>query len=139
MSKAAKFGQPPCNRPDQKARFSGAVERNPFGQSRQACDSQRGTMACVRAGGGEGDPVMALEGPRRERIVAAAFAVGDSNFPLRIGFPLFVSNVVHWLAGRRSGTEDLWKAGQTFIPAKDEKISQSPSAKQSPKGSRDNT
>ena len=75
----------------------------------------------------EGDPmVMALEGPRRERIVAAAFAVGDSNFPLRIGFPLFVSNVVHWLAGRRSGTEDVWKAGQTFIPAKDEKISQQP-------------
>ena len=65
--------------------------------------------------------------------MAAAFAVGDSNFPLRIGFPLFVSNVVHWLAGRRSGTEDLWKAGQTFIPAKDEKISQEPIRQAEPK------
>ena len=75
----------------------------------------------------EGDPmVVALEGPRRERIVAAAFTVGSSNFPLRVGFPLFVSNVVHWLAGRRSEREDLWKAGQTFIPAKNEQISQEP-------------
>jgi hypothetical protein len=74
-----------------------------------------------------GDPiVMALESPREGRIVAAAFAVGDSNFPLRVGFPLFVSNVIHWLAGRRSEAESARKAGQTFIPAGEEKISREP-------------
>jgi hypothetical protein len=73
------------------------------------------------------DPmVVALEGSRGVRVVAAAFAVGDSNFPLRVGFPLFVSNVIHWLAGRDTTEKEQWKAGKTFIPAKDEKISQQP-------------
>jgi Ca-activated chloride channel homolog len=69
---------------------------------------------------------MALEGPQGVRLVAAAFAVADSNFPLRVGFPLFVSNVVHWLAGRRSETEAKLKAGQTFIPLGGERISPNP-------------
>jgi Ca-activated chloride channel homolog len=74
-----------------------------------------------------GEPmVAALEGPRNVRVVAAAFAVSDSNFPLRVGFPLFVSNVVHWLAGRRSEAEGTWKAGQSFIPAGGERVSQDP-------------
>ena len=74
-----------------------------------------------------GEPmVVALEGPRGARAVAAAFGVGDSNFPLRVGFPFFVSNVVHWLTGRSSEEERVWKAGQTFIPARDEKISRNP-------------
>jgi hypothetical protein len=74
-----------------------------------------------------GEPmVMALEGPQGVRLVAAAFAVADSNFPLRVGFPLFVSNVVHWLAGRRSETEAKLKAGQTFIPLGGERISPNP-------------
>jgi hypothetical protein len=77
-----------------------------------------------------GEPiVLALEGPRGARAVAAAFAVGDSNFPLRAGFPLFVSNVIHWLAGRSSGEEVAWKAGQTFVPANGEMISRSPEEK----------
>jgi Ca-activated chloride channel homolog len=74
-----------------------------------------------------GEPmVVALEGPHGARAVAAAFAVGDSNFPLRVGFPLLVSNVVHWLAGRSLEEEGMWKAGQTFIPARGEKISRNP-------------
>ena len=50
----------------------------------------------------------------------AAFSVADSNFPLRVGFPLFVSNVVHWLAGRRTENEAELRAGETFIPVGDE-------------------
>jgi hypothetical protein len=74
-----------------------------------------------------GDPmVMALEGPRGVRVVAAAFAAADSNFPLRVGFPLFVSNVVHWLAARRPEIEMKLKAGQTYIPIGGERISPDP-------------
>jgi hypothetical protein len=74
-----------------------------------------------------GEPiVMALEDVRGVRIVAAAFAVQDSNFPLRVGFPLFVSNVIHWLAGRRLDTEVKLKAGQTFIPVGGQRISRDP-------------
>ena len=59
-----------------------------------------------------GEPmVVALEGPQGARVVVAAFAVGDSNFPLRVGFPLFVSNVVHWLAGRRTENEGRTESG----------------------------
>jgi hypothetical protein len=48
--------------------------------------------------------------------------VADSNFPLRVGFPLFVSNVVHWLAEGRSPSEPILKAGATFFPKDGEEI-----------------
>jgi Ca-activated chloride channel homolog len=74
-----------------------------------------------------GEPmVMALEGPEGARTVAVAFAVADSNFPLRVGFPLFVSNVVHWLAERRSRSETILKAGGTFFPKDGEEIRKDP-------------
>jgi hypothetical protein len=74
-----------------------------------------------------GEPMIAaLESPQGTRVVVAAFAVADSNFPLRVGFPLFVSNVVHWLAGRRTESEAERKAGETFIPVKGESISRDP-------------
>ncbi|HET9524500.1 MAG TPA: VWA domain-containing protein [Terrimicrobiaceae bacterium] len=74
-----------------------------------------------------GEPMIAaLEGPQGARVAVAAFAVEDSNFPLRVGFPLFVSNVVHWLAGRRAENETELRAGETFIPVGDESISRDP-------------
>ena len=74
-----------------------------------------------------GEPMIAaLEGPQGARVAVAAFAVEDSNFPLRVGFPLFVSNVVHWLAGRRAENETELRAGETFIPVGDENISRDP-------------
>ena len=74
-----------------------------------------------------GEPmVVALEGPAGARVVVAAFAVADSNFPLRVGFPLFVSNVVHWLAGRLAVEEAALKAGETFFPAQGEKSREGP-------------
>jgi aerotolerance regulator-like protein/VWA domain-containing protein len=70
-----------------------------------------------------GEPmVMALEGSEGARVVAVAFAVADSNFPLRVGFPLFVSNVIHWLAERNSRSETILKAGETFFPKNGEEI-----------------
>jgi hypothetical protein len=78
-----------------------------------------------------GEPmVMALEGPPGARLVAVAFAVADSNFPLRVGFPLFVSNVIHWLAERRSRSEAILKAGGTFFPREGEQIRKDPLSQQ---------
>jgi Ca-activated chloride channel family protein len=83
-----------------------------------------------------GEPmVMTMEGPQGRRAVATAFAVGDSNFPLRVGFPLFVSNVVHWLAGRSPEAESGFKAGQTYVPASGESISRRPVLKEGAEGS----
>ena len=83
-----------------------------------------------------GEPmVMTVEGPQGRRAVATAFAVGDSNFPLRVGFPLFVSNVVHWLAGRSPEAESGFKAGQTYVPASGESISRRPVLKEGAEGS----
>ena len=74
-----------------------------------------------------GEPmVVALEGPAGARLVAVAFTVADSNFPLRVGFPLFVSNVIHWLAERRSRSQATLKAGRTFFPKRGEEIGKHP-------------
>ena len=77
-----------------------------------------------------GEPiVLALEGPRGARAVAAAFAVGDSNFPLRAGFPLFVSNVSIGSPVAAPERRRTWKAGQTFIPARRRKDFKKPGRK----------
>lgn len=74
-----------------------------------------------------GEPmVLALEGPQQSRVVAVAFGVAESTFPLRVGFPLFVSNVIHWLAGRPSLEGAEVKAGKTFLPNEGEEISTEP-------------
>jgi len=74
-----------------------------------------------------GEPlVLALEKPDGTRVVATAFDTGSSNFSLRAGFPLFVSNVVHWLAGRSLAGENEFLAGQTYVPSAGEKISRHP-------------
>jgi Ca-activated chloride channel family protein len=74
-----------------------------------------------------GEPmVLTLEDPQGARVVAVAFGVADSNFPLRVGFPLFVSNVIHWLAERRSRSEATVKAGGTLFPKEGEEIRKDP-------------
>lgn len=70
--------------------------------------------------------LMALETPDHRRVVATAFGVSDSDFPLRVGFPLFISNAVHWLAGRDGGRTDGLSAGQIYVPEEGTKIASSP-------------
>jgi Ca-activated chloride channel homolog len=82
-----------------------------------------------------GEPmVIALEGPEKARVVAVAFSVADSNFPLRVGFPLFVSNAIHWLAEPRSRGEVIFKAGATFFPKDGEQIRKDPLPKEEAAG-----
>jgi len=67
--------------------------------------------------------LMTLERPGGRRIVATAFPLEDSNFPLRAGFPLFVSNTVHWLGGREENPDASRRAGETYFPKAGEQIS----------------
>lgn len=76
-----------------------------------------------------GEPLlMTLEKPGGPRIVAAAFRADSSRFPLRVGFPLFVSNALHWLAGRNADAAFGYSAGQTYLPSEGEKVSGEPQA-----------
>lgn len=73
-----------------------------------------------------GEPMVVALESQKARVVAVAFGVADSNFPLRVGFPLLVSNVIHWLAGRFPPEQAALKAGETFLPAHGEEISKDP-------------
>lgn len=76
--------------------------------------------------GGGAPLVLAVENQAGARHVATAFGVDETMFPLRPGFPIFVSNVVRWLAGRGQTGADSWKAGQSYLPAAGEKIALDP-------------
>ena len=51
----------------------------------------------------------------RQRIIWIGFDVLESNWPLRVSFPIFIANAVEWLnpANARSG-QLLVKAGDPF-------------------------
>jgi Ca-activated chloride channel family protein len=63
---------------------------------------------------GTGGPWIAAQenGPRR--LISVAFDLSDSDWPLRVSFPIFLSNAVDWLtAGARPGaTAPQTQAGQ---------------------------
>ena len=63
------------------------------------------------------DHPLLLTGSRRvdrgeQRVAALAFDVGDSDLPLRIAFPLLMTNALHWLAGETSETTAGMIAGE---------------------------
>ena len=61
-----------------------------------------------------------------QRIAALAFDVSDSDLPLRIAFPLLMSNAVHWLAGETSGRIVSVLAGGNVPLAEGASISMEP-------------
>lgn len=73
-----------------------------------------------------GPALMTLERSGQARVVVAAFGVNSSTFPLRVGFPIFVSNVVHWLAGHSQEPVTSRTAGRVFVPAAGEQFSIKP-------------
>jgi hypothetical protein len=60
-----------------------------------------------------------------QRVAALALDVTDSDLPLRVAFPLLISNTLHWLAGeeaapvlsRRAGETLPLAAGESVLPA----------------------
>ncbi len=75
-----------------------------------------------------GPLVLALESPEGRRVVATAFPVAGSNFPLKAAFPLFISNTVHWLAAGPAALPNL-RAGQVYVPAEGESVANTPGEK----------
>ncbi|MCH8979031.1 MAG: VWA domain-containing protein, partial [Armatimonadetes bacterium] len=73
----------------------------------------------VLAEGVQGPIVVVAEGEKRQ--IYLSFAPLDSDFPLRVGFPIFVANALDYLAGESAGDTLAILAGQQFqIPADSE-------------------
>jgi hypothetical protein len=60
------------------------------------------------------------------RIAALALDIGDSDLPLRVAFPLLVSNTLHWLAGEESAPVLGRRAGETLPLAAGESVRAEP-------------
>ena len=61
-----------------------------------------------------------------QRVAALAFDVAESDLPLRVAFPLLISNTVHWLAGDEPEALPAVIAGQTTNLPDGAKVSAEP-------------
>jgi Aerotolerance regulator N-terminal/von Willebrand factor type A domain len=64
-------------------------------------------------------------GPAR-RVAALAMDITDSDLPLRVAFPLMMSNIINWLAGEQAADIPGALAGATIPLAANESISVHP-------------
>jgi hypothetical protein len=60
------------------------------------------------------------------RVAALALDIGDSDLPLRVAFPLLISNTLHWLAGEDVAPVLSRRAGEVLPLAADESVLLSP-------------
>ena len=65
------------------------------------------------------DHPLLIVGERRtpagaRRVAALAFDVAESDLPLRVAFPLLISNTLQWLAGDAAETTRAFTAGETI-------------------------
>ena len=65
------------------------------------------------------DHPLLIVGERRtpagaRRVAALAFDVAESDLPLRVAFPLLISNTLQWLAGDAAETPRAFTAGETI-------------------------
>jgi hypothetical protein len=61
-----------------------------------------------------------------QRVAALAIDVTDSDLPLRVAFPLLVSNTLHWLAGEEAAPVLSRRAGETLPLTAGESITAKP-------------
>ena len=73
---------------------------------------------------GEAASVPTAAGP--QRVAALALDVTDSDLPLRVAFPLLISNTLHWLAGENAVAARSLTAGETLALAANETVSTQP-------------
>jgi hypothetical protein len=62
----------------------------------------------------------------RQRVAALALDVTDSDLPLRVAFPLLISNTTRWLAGEHAAVTQAVRAGETLTLGESETITVSP-------------
>ncbi|MEO8351255.1 MAG: BatA and WFA domain-containing protein [Chthoniobacteraceae bacterium] len=78
-----------------------------------------------------------LTGERRQpavplaRVAAFGFALTDSDLPLRIAFPLLISNTLHWLAGEAAEAPPSLLAGEAIELADDTRVAPRPAGEKS--------
>ncbi len=76
------------------------------------------------------DHPLMITGERRatppQRVAALALDVADSDLPLRVAFPLLVSNTLHWLTGKNVVLPTRLTAGETLALAAHEAVSPQP-------------
>ncbi len=76
------------------------------------------------------DHPLMITGERRatppQRVAALALDVADSDLPLRVAFPLLISNTLHWLAGENVVAPTRLLAGETLALAANETVSSTP-------------
>jgi|GEM_PF-650861 len=53
-------------------------------------------------------------GDTEQRMAAFAFDIADSDLPLRVAFPLLMSNTLEWLAGEKSDATPAFQAGEVI-------------------------
>jgi hypothetical protein len=62
------------------------------------------------------------------RVAALALDVGDSDLPLRVAFPLLVSNTLHWLVGEATVPVLSRRAGEALALTPDESVKLEPAS-----------
>ena len=60
------------------------------------------------------------------RVAALALDIGDSDLPLRVAFPLLISNTLHWLVGEEAALVLSRRAGETLPLAVGESVQTAP-------------
>jgi len=73
-----------------------------------------------------------------QRVAALALDIGDSDLPLRVAFPLLISNTLHWLAGEETSPVLSGRASEALPLAAEESVRvdpQTPWKKESASGS----
>jgi len=73
------------------------------------------------------DRALLITGERPgQRLAALTFDVLESDLPLRVAFPLLMSNTLHWLSGEQAEPRNSIVAGETVALAEGERASAGP-------------
>ena len=74
-------------------------------------------------------PLLIVGEHGRRRLAGLGFDVAASDLPLRVAFPLLMSNLVQWLAGDSAATPQAFTAGETIPLAVGETLWTEPQTK----------
>ncbi|MEP6669894.1 MAG: VWA domain-containing protein [Chthoniobacter sp.] len=75
------------------------------------------------------DHALMITGERQggaPRVAALALDIGDSDLPLRVAFPLLISNTIHWLVGEEAAPVLSRRAGEALPLAAGESVQMEP-------------